>query len=171
MPFSLHYIGGYLISTWFITADVKVRKCLLSFTNAKVLFTPFCSTVFGYQSWSPCCTKTKLHLLEGEYLHVLTATWFYMTEQHPILWICSHLFSQYPDAMQLCCIGVFFYKAAKNLNFRFNKYFSSNFSEQALNTGEQCCVPLSFCFLKINSWIGFAGSKDKHIFKAFNKHN
>lgn len=82
-------------------------------------------------------------------------------------------FSQYPNAIHFRCFGVSFTnKAAENLNFKFNKYFSSNFSVTDTSLwGRGVCEPLSFCFLRANSWARVAGPKGKHIVKAFDKHH
>lgn len=170
MPFSLHYIRGYLISTWFITADVKVRKCLLGFTNVKVLFTPFCSTFFGHQSWSPCCTKTKLHLLEGEYPHVLLQSDFKW--QNNILFYGSALIYLADTLMSYSYVALVLLQSCKESQLQIQQiFFKQLLWNRHWTLVNSFCVPLSFCFLRINSWFGIAGSKDKHIFKAFDKHN
>lgn len=82
-------------------------------------------------------------------------------------------FSQYPNAIHFCCFGFSFTnKATENLNFRFNKYFSSNFpGTGTAHSGKGVCASLSFCFLRANSRAGIAGPKDQHVVKAFDKHH
>lgn len=60
-------------------------------------------------------------------------------------------FSQYSNAIHFRCFGFSFTnKAAENLNFKFNKYFSSNFSgTDTAHSGEEVSVNLfHFVFLE-----------------------
>lgn len=77
-------------------------------------------------------------------------------------------FSQYPNAIHFCCFGFSFTsKPAENLNFRFNKYFSSNFSGTGTaHSGDMVSVQLfHFGFLRANSWARFAGPKISTLFR------
>lgn len=80
----------------------------------------------------------------GHYKQILNArTIFYFMD------LAS--FSQYPNAIHFCCFGFSFTnKAAENLNFKFNQYFSSNFSGTgtAHSGGEVSVHPFHFVFLE-----------------------